>query len=324
MESQPHPLIVEVKRGSGEDGPGVRSVVFFKGCPLRCVFCHNPEAQDPGVEIAFSERECLRCGDCVRACPRGAADLEYPGRIRRDRCRRCGRCAEACPGKGLRKIGAYSAPETLAAILLRDLSLYQHSGGGVTLSGGECTLYPDYLERLLRTLKRHGVHVLLETCGYFERTPFERKILPYLDTVYFDVKWAEARAHREYAGRGNRKIIENLRFLLRQDRVEVLPRIPLVPGLTATRANLSAIVDLLSDAGAEGVHLLPYHPMGLEMYPRLGKAAPPVPDRFLKGEEEEEVYALFETIVREKGGKTVPVAVPGEEEAGWVRPGGRP
>ena len=145
------PLVVDIKRHSLEDGPGIRTVVFFKGCPLNCIFCQSPETVDPEVEIAFSQRECIRCGSCAEICPEDAIDFELPERIRRDRCLRCGKCAHVCPGKGLRKIGSYYSVDTLAEILLRDHRYYYYSGGGITLSGGECTLYPDYLEFYLNT-----------------------------------------------------------------------------------------------------------------------------------------------------------------------------
>ncbi len=161
------PLIVEIKRQSLEDGPGIRSVVFFKGCPLQCTFCHSPETQDPKVDIAFSAKECLHCGKCADSCPEGAIDLSRLERISRDRCIHCGQCANACPGNGLRRIGQYYPVDTLTEILLRDLPFYRHSNGGVTLSGGECTLYPNYLESLLKSLKAKQVHLLLETSGYF-------------------------------------------------------------------------------------------------------------------------------------------------------------
>jgi pyruvate formate lyase activating enzyme len=170
------PLIVDIKRHSLEDGPGIRSVVFFKGCPLRCIFCQNPEAQAPEVEIAFSARECIHCGKCADACPQGAIDLENPGHTHREMCIRCGSCVNACPGKGLRLIGAYYPVEVLTELLLRDLPFYRHSGGGVTLSGGEPTLYPDYLEPLLKRLKARGIHLTLETSGYFDYEPFKQKI----------------------------------------------------------------------------------------------------------------------------------------------------
>jgi pyruvate formate lyase activating enzyme len=296
------PLVVDIKRHSLEDGPGIRTVVFFKGCPLRCAFCHNPEAQDPGVEIAFSSAECIDCGKCGEECPQGAIDLELRGRIYRDKCIRCGTCAEACPGRGLRLIGTYYSVEYLAEILLRDRAFYSHSGGGVTLSGGECTLYPDYLESLLRLLKAKGVHVVLETSGYFDYHTFKQKVLPYIDLIYYDIKIADSGAHRRYVGKPNQRILFNFRHLLQEGRVEVHPRIPVVPGITATRENLSAIVDFLSEAGADSISLLPYNPLGMEMAVSLGKTRPPLPEGFMKPDEEEEVYALFNSILKERQG----------------------
>jgi pyruvate formate lyase activating enzyme len=294
------PLIVDIKRDSREDGPGIRSVVFFKGCPLRCFFCQNPEAQVPEMEIAFSSRECIQCGKCEEACPQKAIDLRFPGRIHRQSCIRCGRCAGVCPGKGLRVIGTYYPPETLTEILLRDSAFYKHSGGGVTLSGGECTLYPDYLECLLNLLKVKGVHIVLETCGYFDFGRFEQKVLPYIDLVYFDIKFADSYLHRKYTGKSNRLILDNFRRLLRTRKVKIHPRIPMIPGVTATRENLSAIVDFLCEAGAENVSLLSYNPLGMEMYPCLGKPGPLLPDKLMKPDEEQALYAMFTKIIERK------------------------
>lgn len=294
------PLIVDIKRHSLEDGPGIRSVVFFKGCPLRCIFCQNTEAQDPEVEIAFSARECIHCRRCADACPQGAIDLELPGRIHREMCIRCGRCANVCPGKGLRLIGAYYPVEILTELLLRDLPFYRHSGGGVTLSGGECTLYPDYLELLLKRLKARGVHLALETSGYFDYEPFGEKILPYIDLIYCDIKIADPKVHREYIGKTNFRILDNLYRLLQKKGVEVHPRVPLIPGITANRENLSAIVDLLCEAGAWDVSLLPYNPMGIEMAVSLGLPKPPLPEGFMDHDKEREIHAMFKTILEER------------------------
>jgi pyruvate formate lyase activating enzyme len=293
------PLIVDIKRHSLEDGPGIRSVVFFKGCLLRCIHCQNPECQDPEVEIAFSARECIGCGECADACPEKAIDMERPGRIQREKCVHCGACAEVCPGKGLRAIGKYYPMDVLLEILLRDLPFYRHSGGGVTLSGGECTRYPHYLRSLLQGLKENGIHVALETSGYFDYQTFEKNILPYVDLIYYDLKIADSEAHRKYTGKTNQRIIRNLQRLIQEQGVEIHPRVPLIPGVTATRENLKAIIRILCEIGAEDVSLLPYNPMGIEMAEGLGRPKPPLPERFMKPAEEKKIYVMFKALVEE-------------------------
>ena len=297
MSNCSFPLVVDIKRDSLEDGPGIRSVVFFKGCPLRCTFCHSPETQDAKVDIAFSDRECLRCGRCEDSCPQGAIDLSNPKRIDRGRCTRCSRCVSICPGKALRKIGQFYSVDTLVEILIRDLPFYRHSGGGVTLSGGECTLYPKYLESLLKSLKSHQIHIALETCGYFNYDIFSRRILPYIDLIYYDVKISDPVSHRKHTGKTNEKILNNLRRLLLEKPTAVYPRIPLIPDITASKENLSAIVGFLVKAEAENVSLLPYNPMGIEMAINLGRPKPHLPERFMSPEEEKEIYDTFKIVL---------------------------
>ena len=298
MEARP--LIARIRRHSLEDGPGIRSVVFFKGCPLRCAFCQNPETQSPEPEVAFSSEACIHCGNCAEACPQGAVDLGDPQRIRRGICCRCGTCTEVCPGNGLRLVGRYYPVQELCDLLLRDSAFYRHSGGGVTLSGGECTLVDDYLHTLLQRLKKDRVHVAIETCGHFDYDLFRATILPYLDLVYYDIKIMDSKTHRRYTGVGNKRILDNFRRLLQEESVTVRPRIPLVPGITATRENLSAIVDFLCRTGADTVSLLPYNPLGVQMSSRLGKPRTSMPETFMDTDTESGIIRCFQTIVQNK------------------------
>ncbi len=291
------PLIVNVRRASLEDGPGIRTVVFFKGCPLRCVFCHNPEAQVSGPEIAFAADRCLHCGACAAACPLGAVDPDSHSRVDRERCDACGQCASVCPAGALRLIGRHWPVDSLVELLLRDVAFYRHSGGGVTFSGGECTMFPDYLEAVLRRLKARNIHTSIETSGAFDYDVFAEKLLPYVDLVFFDVKVMDDTASRRYLGQSNQRALDNLRKLLREAGVEVRPRIPLIPGLTDGKQNLEAIVEMLRRFGANEVQLLPYNPLGLAMYSQLGRPVPDLPAGFVKAEREEEMLEMFREIV---------------------------
>lgn len=293
------PLVVDIVRGSTADGPGLRSVVFFKGCPLACDFCHNPEARDPRAEVAFRASACVDCGRCAEACPQSAIALGVPGRIERTVCEGCGVCVDECVGGALRRIGRYYSPEDLAAVLGRDVPYYRHSGGGVTLTGGECTLYPEYLERLLRLLRDEAIHVAIETSGFFRYDAFRDHILPWVDLIYFDLKIADDAAHRQVTGVSNRTIHENLRRLLAEPDVRVLVRTPLVPGVTATPENLAGIVRILAELGAEGLTLLPYNPMGFDAYETLGRPRPELPKHFMSAADEAQVRETVTALLAE-------------------------
>jgi pyruvate formate lyase activating enzyme len=289
------PLIVDIKRHSVDDGPGIRSVAFFKGCPLRCVFCHNPETQAHGPELVFRGDLCIGCDACVDACSLrispGVDAAVRPG------CKSCAACAVACPSGALRLAGTYYSPPELMEILLRDEAYYRHSNGGITLSGGECTLYPDYVAALLAPLKAKGIHVVIETCGDFDYAEFAPRVLPYVDLVYFDVKFADPVLHRRYTGRDNRRIVENLTRLIAEVPTRVQPRVPLVPGITNTDENLRAIAELLGRIGARSAVLLPYNPLGRLAAVRLGRACPPIPESFMSAEAMEASHLRFAEFV---------------------------
>lgn len=274
------PLIIDVKRGSTEDGPGIRTTVFFKGCPLSCVWCHNPETVDPHVEIGFYAKRCIGCGECAAVCPEGAVALESPGRIDRDRCTRCGECAGVCPARALRKIGERWELDALVGLILRDRVFYEVSGGGVTLCGGEPALWPVYAGSLLQRLKSEGISSALQTCGYFDYAAVEKHVLPWLDLVLFDLKIMDGGDHLRFTGKGNGLILDNFSRLLKCG-VRVVPRIPLIPGFTTSHDNLTGIARLLSRCGLSEYELLPYNPTGLSKWRVLGKEPPAISDRLL-------------------------------------------
>jgi pyruvate formate lyase activating enzyme len=304
-----YPLIVDIKRCSLDDGPGIRSVVFFKGCPLRCSFCQNPETQSPKVEIAFSRQRCIGEGLCVEACPYEAISMALPGLINRSACVRCDACSEACPSGALRRIGAAYEPDALAEVLLRDRHYYERSGGGVTLSGGEPTMFPDYVGRLLSRLKAEGVHVILETGGYFHDYAAVREaILTRVDVVYFSLKIADSEAHRRHTGKPNALIIENLRRIAKEPHISIEARIPLVPGVTDTRENLEGLVAILRDAGVTSAQLLPYNPAGVYMTELLGRPCPDAPGSFMKPEELKRAQEMFCQIV--ESARSAPAPAP--------------
>jgi pyruvate formate lyase activating enzyme len=291
------PLIVDVKRHSLEDGPGIRSVVFFKGCPLHCVFCQNPEAQNPYMEIAFRADRCVKCGACASACAAEAVDLVAPGRIDRQRCDVCGKCTRACPSNALALIGRSYEVDELVDLLMRDEPFYRRSGGGVTFSGGECTMFPDYLGAVARALKGRGIHTAVETCGEFPGAMFVDRLLPFFDLIYFDLKFADPARHLAHTGRDNRRILDNLALLACKAPERVRARIPLIPGITASAENLSGLVTCLRDRGVRRATLLPYNPLGRRMAVHLGRSEPPTPDRFMTREEEASAIAMFEAMV---------------------------
>jgi pyruvate formate lyase activating enzyme len=269
------PFILDIKRHVLEDGPGIRTTVFFKGCNLHCPWCHNPDAIDPDPEIAFFPRECIDCGDCVEVCPTGACRLEAEVIIDREACNRCGECAEVCPSQALRLLGRHYDVDELLEIILRDRMFYAVSGGGVTLSGGEPTLFMDYCGAVLGCLKELSLFTALQTNGIFVWRDFRERLLPLVDLVMIDVKMADGERHREYTGLDNGLVWANLEALLKEKPEAALPRIPLIPGFTATRENLEAISRRFQETGVRKCALLPYNPTWFHKSASIGKPVAP-------------------------------------------------
>lgn len=266
-------MILEIKGNSLDDGPGIRSVVFFKGCPLSCVWCHNPESKQATQEISFDAKVCVGCGACREACPENALSEDNPYYIDRNRCNLCFTCVDGCPSGALSRVGqSLSVAEVLEKIL-PDKPFYDTSGGGVTLSGGEPTLYMDFSSQLLASLQQKKIHTLVETCGQFKRDLFMEKIYPYSDAIYFDIKLIDSARHKTYCGLPNETILDNFAHLVAAaaaDGKTLLPRTPLIPGITDTEDNLRGIAGFLKQQGVTQAQLLAYNPLWHEKSDKIG------------------------------------------------------
>jgi pyruvate formate lyase activating enzyme len=284
-------VVFNIQRFSLHDGPGIRTTVFFKGCPLRCLWCHNPESMDVRPEPLISADRCLGCELCVPVCEHGLTgrvDLD-PGEHRPTAvCERCGRCAEACPGGARQMAGESLTAARLLARIRRDDPYYEESGGGVTFSGGEPLApgaAPVVLE-CLAALQQAGISTAVDTCGHVASEVL-RQAAAYTDLFLFDLKIMDPVRHLQATGQDNGLIQANLRWLLAEG-ARVWIRVPLIPGYTDDRENLTAVVDFLvrnaGPAGPPPVHLLPWHGIAGNKYLRLGQTdtlsgLPPMPER---------------------------------------------
>lgn len=255
-------LVGNICRYALHDGPGIRTTVFLKGCSLHCPWCHNPELISSEPEVAFYIERCISCGDCQEVCPENAIRMQGEMSICRSLCSGCGLCAGCCPTMALAMIGREYELEELVEVLLRDRLFYETSDGGVTLSGGEPTGQLEFAASLLSRLQREGVHTCIETNGLFPYEQFASTCLDHLNLVLFDLKLADSVRHYELLGKGNAIILKNLSRLLRSRAQDVIVRIPVIPGYTATRENISRISDCLREFKAQYYSLLPYHPYG--------------------------------------------------------------
>jgi pyruvate formate lyase activating enzyme len=265
--------IFDVQRFSIHDGPGIRTTVFFKGCPLRCRWCHNPEGISSEPELSFLAEKCIGCGQCVRVCERGAHRVVDGARVfEREKCVVCGACAQECHAQALELVGREVDAQSVIDEVLRDEPFYRTSGGGMTLSGGEPTLQVEFAEELLRRARQAGIHTCVETCGLCDYARLDR-VRPLVDLFLFDYKETSPEKHKEFTGAPNERIVENLRRL-DADGAPTRLRCPIIPGCNDRDDHFRGIAALAAAlTHLEGVELMPYHPLGESKVERFGYEA---------------------------------------------------
>jgi len=269
-------LVFNIQRYAIHDGAGVRTLVFMKGCPLRCQWCSNPEGQKRHPETGFMESRCVGAetckARCVEACPEHGITLSPEGRpvIDRELCAHCGKCSEACYYGPLKLVGREMTVEEVLSEVEKDRPFYRRSGGGVTIGGGEPLMQAEFAAQLLEACQRRHLHTAIETTGFGSRRRL-RKVLEHADLVYFDIKHMDPVRHKDLTGVSNERILENLRGVLSADKhYEVIIRITTIPGVNDSEENISACARFAVELGCEKIELVPYHKLGVSKYGQYG------------------------------------------------------
>lgn len=264
-------IIFDVKRYAIHDGPGIRTTVFLKGCPLRCQWCANPESQKKAPEIAYLASECIGCGECAANCPEQAVAFDSGRPLRDiDKCVTCGRCAEQCPAEALQLMGRRTTVDGVFDDIMADQPFWDRSGGGVTLSGGEPLMQLGFAAALLRRCRENYLHTVLDTCLHVP-TPSLETVYADVDLFLCDLKLMSASRHRAFTGFTNELILQNMTLLLKSGK-DVLVRRPLIPGINDDADELNALGKYLQSLrpGVQ-LELLPYHRLGISKFDRLGR-----------------------------------------------------
>jgi pyruvate formate lyase activating enzyme len=263
--------VFNIQHYSVHDGPGIRTTVFLKGCPLRCLWCSNPESQQLKPQILFENTNCIRCDTCMEICPEDAIAVNEDGirQIIAERCTLCGVCIDECYAEGLELIGKERTVAEVMAEIKADQTFYDKSSGGMTLSGGDPTMQHPFSLEILKRCKALGIHTALETSGHTSWKIWE-SFLPYLDLVLYDVKEIDSDLHKQWTGVSNDLILENLKRLTKRD-VSVIVRRPVIPGYNDSADSIHALGRFVSElCSIKEINLLPYHNFGKGKYERLG------------------------------------------------------
>ena len=264
-------VVFDIKKFALHDGPGIRTTVFLKGCPMHCWWCHNPEGQAARPEIMFHRSRCNGCGDCLGVCTPGALKLAAEGLlIDRNKCTLCGACVQACPAEALELSGREMTVAEVLAEIEKDGLFYDESGGGVTLSGGEPLMQPEFLLHLLRACKERGLHTALDTSGYTPWAVLER-VSNHVDLFLYDLKLMDGGRHRRFTGVSSELILSNLRTLSDQGHA-IIVRLPLIPGVNDGEENIRQTGEFLASlAHSHPLDILPYHRAGIGKYAKLSR-----------------------------------------------------
>jgi pyruvate formate lyase activating enzyme len=264
--------LFDIQHFGVHDGPGIRTLVFFKGCPLRCAWCCNPESQSPDPRIRYIDFNCNGCYGCLAVCPKDAITPGSKTTLEIDflSCAACisKPCLQACNHGALTLTGYSISSGKLIEIIKKDMAFYRNSGGGVTFTGGEPLAQTEFLAEILNECKKEGIHTAIETCGYGSHADLER-IIPLTDLFLFDIKLIDPEKHRQYTGRSNQLILDNLAFLA-LTRQSIRVRFPLIPGITDTDENINDVILLMKKLGLTEIDLKPYHSLGVAKYSEFG------------------------------------------------------